>query len=861
MQRTVDFGWRLAALALAWVAGVALHLQQAALWPVALSVVAVGLGVAALLIALRRRRAFIVGLFGAAVLAWGASGWRASLVLADALPPALEGRDLTVTGVIASLPQRSASGLRFRFEVEGAQLGREPVHIPALLAVGWYAGFHEDAALSQPRGELRAGQRWRFTLRLRQPHGNLNPHGFDYELALFEQGVRATGYVRDAVPARSMDLRDAPSPGMLHRAAGYPVERLRQRVRDAIEASVPDRRAAGVLAALAVGDQGAIEREDWDLYRNTGIAHLVSISGLHITMFAWLAGLAVAALWRRSTRAMLWLPTPQAARWGGLAFAAAYALFSGWGVPSQRTVWMLASVTLLQALGLRWPWPLVLLVAAVVVTALDPWALMQAGFWLSFVAVGLLMASSGAQASAPANGSADADTDHTAPTAGWRGWPRRVWAAVRADLRTQVIATVGLTPLTLVFFQQVSVVGFAANLIAIPVITLVITPLALLGVALVPLWTAGAWVVQQLNAVLAWLAALPGAVWTVPVAPVWAQWAGIAAAVLFVMPLPWRARVLALPLALPLLMPPRDLPVEGHFDTIALDVGQGTSVLVRTHAHLLVFDAGPQYSRESDAGQRVLLPLLRGRGETRIDRLVLSHRDLDHVGGAKSVFGAMAVDDLLSSLETDHPLLKLMPGSTRTNTRCAAGQSWAWDGVQFDVLRPEASDYERTQKTNAMSCVLRVSEARPGGHSLLLTGDIEREQEVALVASQRDRLRSDVLIVPHHGSKTSSSAAFLDAVQPRVAVFQAGYRNRFGHPAPEVLARYRERGIVVVASPQCGAWQWTGAPENRAGGNCWRVLRRRYWHHGAVEAGVEAASEAASEAAGMALPMAWNLLP
>ncbi len=844
MQRTADFGWRLAALGLAWVAGVALHLQQAALWPLALSIAAAGLGAAALLIAWRWRRAFIVSMVGAALLAWGASGWRASRVLADALPPALEGRDLTVTGVIASLPQRSASGLRFRFEVEGAQFGNEPVHVPALLAVGWYAGFHEDAALSQPRGELRAGQRWRFTLRLRQPHGNLNPHGFDYELALFEQGVRATGYVRDAPP-----------PEMLQRAAGYPVERLRQRVRDAIEASVPDRRAAGVLAALAVGDQGAIEREDWDLYRNTGIAHLVSISGLHITMFAWLSGLAVAALWRRSSRAMLWLPTPQAARWGGLAFAAAYALFSGWGVPSQRTVWMLAAVTLLQALGLRWPWPLVLLAAAVVVTALDPWALLQAGFWLSFVAVGLLMASSGAQASAPPSTGGEAEAG--APPTGWRGWPRRLWAAVRADLRTQVIATIGLTPLTLVFFQQVSVVGFAANLIAIPVITLVITPLALLGVALVPLWTAGGWVVQQLNAVLAWLAALPGAVWAVPAAPVWAQWAGIGAAVLFVMPVPWRARLLALPLALPLLMPPRDLPAEGRFDTIAVDVGQGTSVLVRTHAHLLVFDAGPQYSRESDAGQRVLLPLLRGRGETRIDRLVLSHRDLDHVGGAKSVFGALVVDDLLSSLETDHPLLAPAPGSKRTNTRCAAGQSWVWDGVRFDVLRPDASDYERTLKTNAMSCVLRVSESRPGGHSLLLTGDIEREQEAALVARQGDRLRSDVLVVPHHGSKTSSSAAFLDAVQPRVAMVQAGYRNRFGHPAPDVLARYRERGITVVVSPQCGAWQWPGASENAVVASCLRDLRRRYWHHGAAEA----AAEAMSAAEQIAQPVAWNLLP
>ena len=825
MQRTADFGWRLAALGLAWVAGVALHLQQPALRPLGLSVAAVGLGAAALLIAWRWRRAFIVGVVGAALLAWGASGWRASLVLADALPLALEGRDLTVTGVIASLPQRSASGLRFRFEVEGAQLGNEPVHVPALLAVGWYAGFHEDAALSQPRGELRAGQRWRFTLRLRQPHGNLNPHGFDYELNLFEQGVRATGYVRDAPP-----------PELLHRAAGYPVERLRQRVRDAIEASVPDRRAAGVLAALAVGDQGAIEREDWDLYRNTGIAHLVSISGLHITMFAWLAGAVVAALWRRSARAMLWLAVPQAARWGGLMFASAYAVFSGWGVPSQRTIWMLATVTLLQALGLRWPWLLVLLTAAVVVTAIDPWALMQAGFWLSFVAVGLLMASSNSVSAAPAPAAGTGAAGREAAT-GWRSWPARLWATVRADLRTQVIATLGLTPLTLVFFQQVSVIGFAANLIAIPLITLVITPLALLGVALVPLWAIGAWVVQQLNTALGWLAALPGAVWTVAAAPVWAQWAGIMAAVLVVMPLPWRARLLALPLAMPLLMPPRDLPAEGRFDVIAIDVGQGTSVLLRTRSHLLVFDAGPQYSRDSDAGQRVLLPLLRGRGEARIDRLVLSHRDLDHVGGARSLLTALAVDELHSSLEAGHPLRALAVKRGGADVRCSAGQSWVWDGVRFEVLRPEIADYERALKTNAMSCVLRVSEPRDGGHSVLLTGDIEREQEAALVAMHGERLRSDVLIVPHHGSRTSSTGAFLDAVAPQLAVFQAGYRNRFGHPAPDVLARYRERGIAIVTSPQCGAWQWRGGAAAPADAVCQRDAVRRYWHHRGAEPG------------------------
>jgi len=248
MQRRADSGARLAALALAWVAGVALQLQQRALWPVEGDLAAIALGLLGAAAAWRWRRAFVPGLAAVALLAIGASGVRASLRLADALPPALEGRDLVVTGVVANLPQRSAAGLRFRFEVDGATLDGQVVTVPALLALGWYKGQHEDAVLSEPQTELRAGQRWRFALRLRQPHGSLNPHGFDYELQLFEQGVRATGYVRDAPPAE-----------LLHRAAGFPVERLRQRVRDAIFAAVPDARAAGVLAALAVGDQGAIE--------------------------------------------------------------------------------------------------------------------------------------------------------------------------------------------------------------------------------------------------------------------------------------------------------------------------------------------------------------------------------------------------------------------------------------------------------------------------------------------------------------------------------------------------------------------------------------------------------------------------
>ena len=810
-----DHGWRLTALATAWLLGVALQLQERDLmaWWAYAAVAETGL-ICLLMVRFLKPRADVFLLVVAmASLGFSSAGARAWLQSADTLAATLEGRDVQVTGVVASLPQRSSSGLRFLFDVEQALLDGQAVKLPSNVSLGWYAGFHEDAVLSAPQRELGAGQRWRFTVRLRQPHGNLNPHGFDYELLLFEQGVGATGYVRDARGAASV---------LLDASAARPVERWRQSVRNAIEAHVPDRRAAGVIAALVVGDQSAISRDDWDLFRITGIAHLVSISGLHVTMFAWVAGLLIAAAWRRSARLALWLPTPTAARWGGLIAALAYAVFSGWGVPAQRTVWMLAAVVLLQSLSRRWPWPLVLLTAAVVVSALDPWALLQPGFWLSFMAVGLLMSSSAAQK--------DEFGDAEKPS-GWRGWVASIQGSMSAGLRTQVIATVGLTPLSVVFFQQVSVVGLAANLLAIPLVTLLITPLAMLGVLAAPLWTLAAWVVQAGVLGLGWLAKFPVAVWAVPVAPMWAQAAGLLAAVLLVLPLPWRVRALALPLALPLLLPPVYLPPEGQFDLVAADIGQGTSILVRTHKHLLVFDAGPQYSRDSDAGQRVLLPLLKARGESRIDRLVLSHRDADHVGGAPALLGGYAVSDMLSSLEVGHPLHAVAAIKGVPSQRCEAGQSWTWDGVRFDVLHPTPEDYDRKLRSNAMSCVIRV-QAKPeqGGRSALLTGDIEKDQEASLVALHGAALKTQVLIVPHHGSKTSSTAAFLDAVQPEVAVFQTGYRNRFGHPADDVLARYRERQITEIDSPSCGAWSWNFESESKLA-ICQRPAQRRYWNH------------------------------
>lgn len=850
-------GARLLSLVLGgFVAGVALQLQQPALWSAWLYAgMTAAVALLAGLVAVVTRPATAVwsgrsvaALVLALVAGFALTGLRAAVFQGGALAAELEGRDIEVTGRVLAMPQRGEDGLRFRFAVESAQLDGRPVVLPQQLYLGWYAGFGgRDAAAAdadtldapaallalqrQPQN-LRAGESWRMTVRLKAPHGNSNPHGFDYELWLWEQGVQATGYVR-AGPRDPVPLR-------LGSSWRHLVEQGRQQMRDAVYARVGDRQMAGVLAALLVGDQNAIERADWDVFRATGVAHLMSISGLHITMFAWLAAQGIGWLWRRSTRwtpaFCLAVPATSAAAWGGLLLAAGYALFSGWGVPAQRTIWMLTAVVLLRQSGKRWPWPQVWLLAMAVVVLLDPWALLQAGFWLSFVAVGVLFAAGpqdkevGLENNDHAIDSGAADdrairssgkNEHHFPQISmfWPAWLASAAKSVAQAGREQWVVTLALAPLSLLLFNQVSLVGLLANALAIPWVTLVVTPLTMLGALWPPVWELAAGAVGALMVFLQWLARWPLASISVAAAPLWCAVAGVAGGLLLAMRLPWHWRVLGVPLMLPVLLWQPLRPPLGEFELIATDVGQGNALIVRTAAHTLVYDTGPRFSRESDAGHRVLVPLLRALGE-RVDTVMLSHRDSDHTGGAQAVLAMQPQATLLSSIEEGHELQALRP-----STRCAAGQRWTWGGVDFEVLHPAPADYDMAIKSNGMSCVLRISNGR---RSVLLAGDIELAQERQLVAGGLN-LQADVLLVPHHGSKTSSSEVFLDAVRPTLALAQAGYRNRFGHPAPPVLERYRERGIEVQSSPVCGAALW--ASERPAEIACQRQLARRYWQH------------------------------
>lgn len=841
---------------LAWCLGVALQLQQTALWPTALygAALAVACPVAWVL----RRR-----VWGRrpATLAWGF--WWAWMAFAVtglhaqsrslAMSASLEGQDLDVVGVVQAMPQRQDLGWRFRFRIEEAwrvdAVGAlQPVDLsrdlPAQVYLGWYGqdGAHDSGwkltALPEP---LKAGERWRMRVRLKAPHGHMNPRGFDYELWLWEQGIRATGHVRTRV-------KDPP-PVRLGSSWRHPIEGWRQTVRDSLlmhlagpgtDADAAKR--AGVLAALVVGDQAAIDRSDWDVFRATGVAHLMSISGLHVTMFAWLASALVGWAWRRSA---LWgfvgplhWPAVHVGAVAGLLLAGFYALFSGWGLPAQRTLLMLGVVVVLRVSARHWHGALVWLTACAVVLAWDPWALLQPGFWLSFVAVGVLMASD-PQGQRQAAGAPEGDTsnapnwrDGVKDSAFWHrfgawvnsGWLAWVWPKLGSLLREQAKITLALAPLTLLFFGQVSLVGLLANVLAIPWVTLVITPLALLGVLNSGFWDLASWALQPLSALLAWLSSWPLASVSSAMPPWGLALLALTGALGLVLRMPMSWKLLCLPMLCPVFFwsPPR--PVHGQFELLAADVGQGNAVLVRTAKHSLLYDAGPRYSAESDAGHRVLVPLLTQMGE-RLDVLMLSHRDSDHTGGAAAVLAMQRQAALLSSLEDEHPLHALRLGWTR----CHAGQSWVWDGVVFEVLHPPPLVVlTKKPKPNEVSCVLRIS--TPQG-SALLAGDIEARQELALVDWGLSPV--DVLLAPHHGSKTSSSPPFLQALQPRIVLVQAGYRNRFGHPAAEVVARYAQQGSQLVESTRCGAATWRSQAPAQV--QCERAERQRYWHRSGVQ--------------------------
>jgi competence protein ComEC len=691
-------------------------------------------------------------------LAW--ASWHAAGRLAESLPEAPRTEPVRLVVVVRDVPARVRDGFRYLVEVERVET--PAVQVPPRIRL-----------MVRQRVPWPAGSRWRIEARLRDRRGLANPSGFDAEQWLWGQGILAVGSVR--APAESLG------------AAGdwqAVVDRLRSRCAERVERVLGRTREAALLAALTVGVQQGLEPREWQVFARTGVTHLVSISGLHVGMIAALAaGIVRFVLARLPPRR---LPLRVAAMLAGLAAAAAYSVLAGWAVPTRRTLLMLAvagcALVWRRALSPFHIWWLALAAALV----LDPFAVHAPGLWLSFGLVAALMLAA----------------------SGRRHPPRRLRALAAGQWAVTVMSVLPLA----IFFSTLPLVSPLANLLAIPWISMLVTPLALLA-AVLPfdgLLQLAAWLCGGFFRLMHLLADVPQ--WTVARLPWPLLLAGAAGSLWLVLPAGVPGRALGALLLLPALchVPPR--PPPGGFRASVFDVGQGLSVLVTTARHRLLYDTGAL-----PAGQ-VVLPQLAGGGVRSLDMLVLSHNDSDHDGAAGDVLQALPVRRLLVGQEAS----RLRAG--RSGERCRPGTRWSWDGVDFTVLAPLPGS--TVAGNNARSCVLRIT-GRSG--SLLLAGDIPAGEEARLVGRYGRMLTSTVLVSPHHGSKSSSSAAFLRAVAPRLIVVSCGYRNRYGHPHPAVLDRYRRLGIAVARTDALGALELDFSSASAPAVAGWRMLSPRHW--------------------------------
>lgn len=768
----------------------------------------------------------ILGLLFTLGFAWNAH--YAETRLENILATELEGKEFTLEGRVAALPQSSACGAKFAFEVHSAILGREVLNeFPKRMYLSWQPAWRNPQAIP----EIIPGQRWKLKAKLKRPYGSLNPYTFDFERWSFHQDFGASGSVRSGELLMTQDIAWT--------EFELRMELARWHLRKKIQAMLPtDARYVGVLIALVMGDQNAINQDDWQVFNATGIGHLISISGLHVTMLAGVGASLAAFIWRRRTWPLI-APVSKVAAVSGFVTAFIYAWLAGFQIPAQRTMYMVGVVAFALWTGRNprsfdiWWWALVF------VLLIDPMAPYTPGFWLSFGAVAAILYAMG-----DSSGLLGIPTGKELEV----HWMQRILQALREACRVQAVVTLALLPFTLYWFSQVSIVSPLANAFAIPLVSYIVTPLAIAG-AVLPEFI-GRWLLLPAHACMEYLAiALEWmADWSWSV--VWSRqpewWMLIISGCGLVYAIrpgdiqkTWKWRLLAIALSTPLFYWPiqfNEQLAQGEFRAIVLDIGQGTAVLIETANRRLLYDTGPIQGKKDDAGQRVILPYFRGRGIDYVDRMVISHSDSDHVGGAATLLKHIQFESMMGSLPSANPLLKNLQARKVPAIPCRFGQRWAWDGVEFVIWHPNSETVFAEQypgKPNEMSCVLEVRNQKS---SLWLTGDVEKQGEAEITerldekALQEIGDRDLIFMAPHHGSKTSSSLALLKKLQPDQAFAQNGYRNRYGHPHPDVTARYESLDIPFYQTPQTGAQTWLFKKNAKSSTQFLRHDIKRLWH-------------------------------
>ncbi|MCB1664377.1 MAG: DNA internalization-related competence protein ComEC/Rec2 [Pseudomonadales bacterium] len=754
-----------------------------------------GLAVPCVALALHPDRRFALLAALCAGLGWGIG--TGQFRLQALLPAELEGQDFWVQGRVVSLPERRERAQQFLLRVSRSCF----VLLPADCDEGEQRFRDRLVQLSYyGQASIAPGQRWWWRVRLNRPHGFANPGSFDFEAWLLMQGIAARGYVRDTAFNRQLG------------AGASGLQGLRHGLREALQPLLAPLRNGGILLALILGDRSQLPVAQWEIFTVTGTNHLVVISGLHVGFIALLGYGVGNRLVRLSTTLLLRLP---AQKWGALSAMVAallYSLLAGFSLPTQRALVMVLVFMSARLLARELLPSFAYCLALCVVLLINPLSPLGAGFWLSFGAVGtLLFAYAGRHRLRPEEGAG-------------LSWRTRLWHWCRP----QFSVFIGMSVPLLMWTGQSSLLAPLANLFAIPLVSLLVVPFALISAVILAIsaplagWLLG--VADHLLVLLLWwletLTAWQGGRATLVAGGVsgMALLFAVAGSLMLLLPAGWPGRWLGALCFAPLLWPKSLAPPAGQLSLTVLDVGQGLAIVARTASHALLYDTGPAFSEEFDAGTGVVVPFLRRQGIRELNMLVISHGDSDHRGGMGSV---------LESLPVRRQLLSLPAPLSDGAEPCHAGQAWEWDGVRFAMLAPPPGNAYRG---NDSSCVLRIE---AGGQTVLLTGDIERPAEGRLVAEQGARLHAELLIAPHHGSNTSSSLGFLAAVAPATVVYSAGYRSQFGHPAPAVAERYADLGVRAWNTALSGALSFTlgnaGQPQQAWLPREYRLEEPRYW--------------------------------
>lgn len=681
------------------------------------------------------------------------------------LPKSLENQPIKIQGRVVSIPEYQDHLLSFS------------VKAPYKLKLDWYlypspikAESKKNAtAIPQKNSlpEINPGEKWQFTVKLKRPHSLMNPGSFDYLSWALEEDIQASGYIISAkkIAASSWHNLD---------------DQLRNYLKNKINFILGGHDLANFIAALTIGVRENITAEQWQILQNTGTNHLIAIAGLHIGFISGLVFFLTSFLWRRLPRLPLLIATPRISASFSLLAAWMYATLAGFSIPTIRAVIMISifmGYIIIRKIVLPWSaWCLALFVTL----AFNPLSVLSAGFWLSFSAVALIIF----------------------VASGKVGSSNRWWRLGKI----QIALAMGLLPITLLFFHNGSLIAPVANTIAIPIIGFLTVPLSVFGVLTSifsvtlakPILLAALLSMQLTWKILTYLAHQPGFSYPISI-QFWQAISMLFSVILLLLPKGLPCKSLAIIFMLPLILLKSPDPKYAQVYLTVLDVGQGLSAVIKTQKHLLIYDTGARYSESYDMGQAVVVPYLQYYHIKSIDKIIISHGDNDHIGGLHSLLLSYPTTDILTSV------LKRIPNSLE----CLAGQRWQWDGVNFEILYP---DNQHLGLDNNSSCVLRIT---TGNHQVLLTGDIEKLTENYLLEKNKDKLTATILVAPHHGSKTSSTKNFVNAVNPNFVIFSTGYLNRFHFPNQQTISRYQQLGVKLTNTAYTGAVQFVIGPTGK----------------------------------------------